>query len=390
MTGAALLIAFDADLEGGFQRAFCAGLEALQVAHADASAIDADPETPPVIDLYVVSAARGGTGAMEPPHALMVIGGPGGREHVGRTMRLEAHDIESGSKRWAVLAGRIGERVGRPGLADYVLASGEDDRRAWALAHPRDPLAADLAESQKPDVLARQLALETRRADVAEAALQQLQRDIDVSTIDRRRAESGAASSHARIVQLEAENALLKDRLEHTEYALPRVPEGGRDCVEEARNAAARARIASAQAIAAAEAHPGALVWPKGHAAYSGETKNKHPDGLGVMTFVTEASKPAFYRGDFKEGRREGYGIGRSEEGSVWAGQWFNDAACGFGILETSNGRRFEGELEPSEIGPQMVERMGYIWPVTAERSNSPPDPIPLIVEPRVKALPRK
>lgn len=379
MTGAALLIAFDADLDAVFQRALCAGLDALQVGYADASAIDADPETPPVIDLYVVSAARGGTGAVEPPHALMVIGGPGGREHAGRAMRLETHDIETGSRRWAVLAGRIGERIGRAGLGDYLLASGDDERRLWALAHPRDPLAADLAESQKPEALARRLSEETRRADEAVAALQRLQRDADVTAIDHRRAETSVASTHARMAALEAENARLRAHLDTAAFALSLAPPEVRDAMLRARDAEGLARIAAAEADALAARHAGALVWPRGDASYAGETKNRHPHGRGAMAFVRSG---AFYRGDFVEGRREGLGVGRSEDGSVWSGQWANNEACGFGILETADGRRFEGEVRPGDGGPRRAD--GYVWPGPGRQG----EPITLRAQQAARLLP--
>ncbi len=373
-----LIVAFDSELDSEFQRAFSKGLDTLMVGFADASAIDADPENPPAIDLHVVSATRGGNGAHEPPDTLLVIGGPGGRASGGRALRLETDDIRERSRRWATVAGRIGERMGRQGLGDYVLAATPEERRTWALHHPRDPLAADLAESQKPDVLARQLALETQRADEAVAALIQLQRDADAGAIDNRRAQSSAASSHARIVALEAENARLLDQLESAAFALSLVPASERDCVERARDAAARARRSAANAGEVADTHAGALVWPKGDAAFSGETRNRHPHGAGAMIF---ARSGAFYRGDFVDGRREGYGVGRDTVGIVWSGAWRNDGACGFGVLETPDGRRFEGEVEPSEAGPRRTA--GYLWPSPAPQSKSQRDPIPLRPEPR-------
>lgn len=380
-----LIVAFDSELDGEFQRAFSEGLDTLMIGFADASVIDADPENPPAIDLYVVSAARRGTGAHDPANTLVVTGGPGGRESGGRALRLETNDLRAASRHWATVAGRIGERMGRQGLADYVLAATPDERRAWALHHPRDPLAADLAESQKPDVLARQLALETRRADEAVAALIQLQRDADAGAIDNRRAQSSAASSHARIVALEAENARLRDQLESAAFALSLVPAGQRECVERARDAAARARRSAANAGEAADTHAGALVWPKGDAAFSGETRNRHPHGPGAMIF---AGSGAFYRGDFVDGRREGYGVGRDTVGAVWSGAWNNDGACGFGVLETPDGRRFEGEVEPSEAGPRRVA--GHVWPAPTAHAKSQRAPIPLRPESNVRALPPK
>jgi len=386
VTGArTLIVSFDAELDGDFQRAFSEGLDALAIPHADAGAIDADPESPQTIDIYIVSASRGGTGAYDLPDVVRIIGGPGGRETGGRAMRLEAADIREGTKRWAAVAGRIGELAGRPGLEAYVLAASGEARLAWAAEHALDPLAADILESRKSAVLMGQLEAATRRAEAAETALAQAQRDAAVETVDRRRAQSSAAATHARVVELEAELARLRTRLEDGPFALSLAPDGKRDVIDRARDAAAMARMAAARGAAAAEAYPGALVWPQGDAAYAGETRNRHPHGPGVMTF---ARTGCFYRGDFVGGSREGFGIGRSEDGSIWSGRWSKGEACGYGILETADGRRFEGEVAPGDRGPRRVD--GYVWPATAGARKAQRDPMPLKVEPSYRALPAK
>ncbi len=376
-----LHVAFDTELPGEFVRAFCGGLDALQIAHADINVVQTDHENPAAIDIYVVSASRGGTGARDSTNTIVIIGGPGEREHSGRALRVEARDIAEGSRRWAAAAGRVGERTGRPGLDAFVLAASAAERQAWSLDHPSDPLATDLAEAGKPDVLARQLVAVSARADKAEAALRLMERDANVNAIDIRRAESTAAASHMRIAELEAENARLRAHLESAAFALSLVPAGARETVERARDAAGRAQLAAADALRMADRHAGALVWPKGDAAYAGETKNRHPHGGGAMTFARTGS---FYRGDFVEGRREGFGVGRADDGTVWSGQWANSEACGFGILETADGRRFEGEVRPGDNGPRRVS--GHVWGTGANAAKG--EPIPLRPQIAARLLP--
>jgi len=52
-----------------------------------------------------------------------------------------------------------------------------------------------------------------------------------------------------------------------------------------------------------------------------------------------------------------------------WTGQWKDDEPCGHGLLETPDGRRFEGEVAPDERGaPKRIK--GWEWNSSPARSQ--------------------
>jgi hypothetical protein len=143
-------------------------------------------------------------------------------------------------------------------------------------------------------------------------------------------------------------------------FALGLVPENVRAVVAEAREHAWRAQAAAARANEAAAIHADALAWGGG-ASYSGDVRNGKPDGFGVMTFRRRANVFAWYRGAFSHGVRAGHGMGMSEDGLIWSGEWKNDEACGLGVLEARNGQRYEGGVTPGADGAPKAG-VGWSW----------------------------
>jgi hypothetical protein len=176
-----------------------------------------------------------------------------------------------------------------------------------------------------------------------------------------RQAQTSLVAERARIAGLEHEAERLRALAESTVFTLSSVPPSLRDTLAEARDHAWRARLVAARADEAAAAHPDALAFPKAAAAYSGETRNRLPHGFGVMTFHEGANVIARYRGAFEEGRRAGHGVATSDGGLLWFGEWRDNEAAGFGVLESPDGRRFEGEVAPDEEGvPKQIR--GWAW----------------------------
>lgn len=343
---------WDPEIDGAFRRRLERALGELKVETADASAVDPDPENPPVT-LALVSA--GGGAAMPPRCDLVVQAGPGEFPPGSQALRLTAEDIESGSKRWSRLVEQLRVKLGKASLAlapeDLELRLDEASRRAGEAERARDSLELERNEFER---LAKKL----------ESSL----------VAERSRADALAA----RLGQMDAVNHM-------SAFPLASVDAGLRDTVTLAREHAWRAQLAAQRAIEAAARHPNTLAWGKA-TLYSGETQNGQPHGAGLMSFLDrEGELAAFYRGEFADGRRSGHGVGQSADGMTWSGQWRGDEASGLGVLESVDGRRYEGEVEP---GPSVegksgapVRRSGWLWTPDAPRAGQ------LKVEPRA-ALP--
>ena len=52
------------------------------------------------------------------------------------------------------------------------------------------------------------------------------------------------------------------------------------------------------------------------------------------------------YKGGFKNGKREGFGIEIKSNGDKYEGQWKNGKYNGYGILYKSNGMIFDGKFK--------------------------------------------
>jgi hypothetical protein len=366
MGGASRVFIFwDAEIDGPFRRRLERALGELQVDFDDASQVDFDPEAARPLKLSIVS-PRG-----EPvAHAdVIVLGGPGEFHATSSAMRLEANDIVGRTRRWIAFAEKLGQRLGRPALAQFAADTTTEEQRALSLAYPADPLSKDFAPAHSPDVLMEKAAAAVTRAEAAERAIAVAQLNEATAIRERRTAEVLIAAERARVAELEKQIDQLSALSETTTYALGSVPADSRAVVSEARAQAWQGRLAAARAEEMARAHPEALVWKNG-ASYSGETVNRQPEGHGVIVFRAGGREIARYAGGFVQGRRVGLGIATSDDGLIWTGQWQDDEACGYGLLETPDGRRFEGQVAHDESGaPKRIR--GWEWQTAAARSNS-------------------
>lgn len=369
MTGTRrVFIYWDAEIDGPFRRKLERALAALQVDFADASQVDHDPEAAAPVKLAILSPA--GHGAPEDAD-LVIVGGPGGF-YTRNTLRLEAADIDSRTRRWLSILDKLGQKLDRPALSKYAADGSVEDQRALSLAFPADPLSKDFAPNHSPDVLMEKAAAAEARAEAAERAIATAQLNEANAIRERKKAEAAAAAERARVTELEREIERLSALSESTAFALASVPVDLRDVVSEAREQAWRARVAATRATEAAMAHPDALTWKHG-VSYSGETVNRRPHGFGIMIFRKGAHEVSRYTGAFEDGRRAGHGVATSDDGVVWTGAWKNDEACGYGLLETSDGRRFEGEVAPDETGaPRQVRGWEFGLPAASPRKTNP------------------
>ena len=306
-----LLIYWDAELDGHFRRRFERALADLQVEFADASGVDIDPDGLAPISLAIVS-ATGQSSAREAD--LVLLAGPGDFRTSASTLRLEADDIETRSRRWAAFAEKLGLKLDRPGLARFAAsdATPEDIANA-SLAFPADPLAREASVSLRPEVLHEQLAAMKARAEAAERAASDLERERSDAVRQAKQADAQAAVERARAANLEQTTQRLTALSESTAFALASVPADLREAVSNAREHAWRARLAAARAAELGEAHPDALTWPKASASYSGETRNRLPHGFGVIVFHSGKDEIARYAGAFENGLRSGHGVAASD-----------------------------------------------------------------------------
>jgi hypothetical protein len=359
-----LLLHWDPEIDGAFRRAFEGALAELRIAHDDASSVDETPKGAVNIALASPASAR-----EKPRDAILIVGGPGEAKADG-ALRLEAKDIAEGSRRWDGVVEKLGAALDRRAIVPFVQARGDvDTLKRWALEHPADPLAETVGADFDIAELRRRLGAERARADAAEAKLRDHERWLADTQREARHAEGDAVGA-AREAQIEAaqlraslgaaEERLrdLSSTLEATAFGLARAPEAMRGVIADARREAGLARIAADRAEAIAREAPDALRWDG--ALYRGETLNGLPHGLGVMSFVVGRKETGGYRGEFEGGRRVGLGIGWSE-GFRWSGHWTGDEAGGLGVLETDDGRRFEGEVAMVQGSPRRVR--GHLWP---------------------------
>jgi hypothetical protein len=353
-----LLLQWDPEIDGVFRRRFERALGELQVDYADIAAVDPDDETHAIVILT--------SPLSRPPHhrdsnVPIILGGPGQTQSTNGALRLETSDIDNRTRRWITAADKLGAKLDRPGLATFAEADSDPGAlTSAALAFPADPLAKDAAIALQPAVLQERLADEKRRADDAEQARDTAHRAQDHAARQLKLAEQQRFAAQMDSKKLAVEIDRLTAITESSAFALSNVAAAEREIVSAARDHAWRARLASARALDAAEAHSDALHWTKSHATYSGETKNGQPHGHGVMIFRRNDDIVAIYRGEFAHGLRAGHGVAISE-GHHWTGQFANDEANGLGLLETSDGRRFEGAVSLDATGAPRRGR-GWLW----------------------------
>lgn len=366
--GARLLIQWDSAIDGEFRRRMERAFENLMIEHADVDNLDPQTVTAGVPAFVAAPGAAVPQGpALKAAGAIVIIGGPAGDSGAagdvpGGARRLEVKDLSEISRRWTRALDMIGARISRPGLSLYpaaqqAAAQGDAEALAqWAREHADDPLANKALEAASPAGLARDLAATASQLKAASASSVDAERRLALAEQRRREVERLAAEERDAHRQREAE---LSARIQGLELALDSAlpladaPTDLAPIVAAARSRAWDARVVAVEADRMALTFPDALSWPNG-ARYSGETANSRPHGLGVLTYPLELGAGP-YRGEFRDGRREGLGVGASAEGHVSAGAWSQNSASGLGVLQAQDGRRFEGQVEPSATGPIAV-----------------------------------
>lgn len=323
------LIFWGAELDGAFRRRLERELGAMQVRFADTSAVDPDPDGSAPLKLAVLATGDAAPRGMD---LIVLVGAMQMREQFG-ALHLEIADIENRTRRWTGFCEQLAKKLDRT-----------------SLAVPAEELEARLDEA-------------TRRADEAERARADFELQFNTAARAAKQAEAALAVERARTANLERAVQRLEAISEATAFAISSLPQLVRDVLTSAREHAWRARLTAARAHEMSDAHPDALTWKTG-ATYSGETLNKLPHGFGVITFREGGKETACYAGLFENGRRCGHGIGTSNDGLVWTGEWKDSEACGFGLLEAPDGTRFEGEVAPDDAGAPR-QRSGYTWPVS-------------------------
>ena len=326
-----LYLYWDPAIDGAFRRRLERALGGLKVNASDGDTLDPDPESPGIA-MTLVSAA-GGWAA--PQADIMVQAGPGSFPASNGALRLETSDIDGETQRWSRLVERLRERLGMVSLA--------------------------LA----PEDLADKLNAATLRADAAENDLKTARLNESNAIRERDRLQLELREARAAAEKHTTEIGRLTLLNQSGAFALGQLPENLRPVVADAREHALRAEFAAARAAEAAGQFAEAIAWAGG-ASYSGETRNGRPHGAGLMRFAS-----ASYRGEFADGKRSGHGIGVADDGLVWSGEWRADEACGLGVLEAPDGRRFEGAVKPDADGePRAVAGRGWTWNAQRPHKN--------------------
>lgn len=326
-TSERLYLYWDPAIDGAFRRRLERALGGLKVDCADGDLVDPDPDNPGVV--MALASAAGGW-ALPARADIVVQAGPGEFPAGTQALRLDTSDIESETPRW----GRFLEKLrGTLGMA--------------SLALPQEDMALKLDEA-------------TRRADESAAALATARLSEAHAIRERDRLRADLVAVRGELEALKGDNARLTEMNAAGAFAIGQAPEDVRPMIAAGREHAARAQLAAARAAEAAAMYPGVIAWA-GVASYSGENRNGKPHGFGVMTFNRGPDEGAYYRGAFVDGQRAGLGIGGTADGLVWSGAWKNDEACGDGVLEAPDGRRFEGSVKPDTDGAPKPDR-GWTW----------------------------
>ena len=289
--------------------------------------VDPDPDNPGVV---MALASSAGGWALPARADIVVQAGPGDFPAGTQALRLDTSDIEGETVRW----GRFLEKL-------------RDTLGMASLALPQEDIALKLDEA-------------TRRADESAAALATARLNEGNAIRERDRLRADLVAARGELEALKSDNARLMEINAAGAFAIGQAPEDVRPMIAAGREHAARAQLSAARAVEAAAMYPGVIAWA-GVASYSGESRNGKPHGLGVMAFNAGPDEGAYYRGAFDNGQRAGLGIGGTGDGLVWSGEWKDNEACGDGVLEAPDGRRFEGSVKPGADGAPKPDR-GWTW----------------------------
>lgn len=295
-------------------------------------------------------------------------------------LALRADEIATPSRNWLATLEALGKALARPGLAAYVSAQGDAARlKEWADRHAGDPLEESMRADLTPENLSARITSLTDQLALAQQTA--LERDTA-----RRAAEHDAQLSRKKAVaaqnaaqRMTLQNEALRLHLEESAWAPETLSGEKRQLVESARQAVWRARAAAAAAERAEEAGVDHRTWRDHNADYVGHTTDGRPHGVGVMRFGDEHDAP-FYRGDFDNGARHGYGVGADPSGRIWIGEWAHNEPSGYGALELPGGARWEGRVAPAS-GDEPAYCNLHVW---APRGAGP-DSQPIYTEKRLQ-----
>jgi hypothetical protein len=88
----------------------------------------------------------------------------------------------------------------------------------------------------------------------------------------------------------------------------------------------------------------GTFLCAKNEAVYCGQYKGNRFHGIGVLTFADGSVYGSVYRGEYKEGLREGHGVLQLlDAGDVYCGQWKGGKQEGHAVLTFDEGSVFRG-----------------------------------------------
>lgn len=377
-----LLLHWDPEIDGEFRRAFERALDNLAIAHDSLDGVDEPREGA----INVALASPAAAPRERPKDAILIIAGPGETNTASNALRLETRDIDDTSRRWLGVVEKLAAALDRRALTAYVAAGDDPDaRKAWALAHASDPLAASVEADFDPADLRARLAAETQRADSAERALRSHERRLADALREKSGAEYDAigarklAEDDASLLRADLEAAQqriaeLGAILETTAFALSSAPADRRPFVEAARREAGLAQLIADHARhASVQDSADTLAWPT--ARYRGETRNGLPHGLGVMTWLDGGKPCGGYAGQFEAGFAAGLGVG-DHDGHRWRGRWSADCPSGAGVLDHgSDGNRYEGEVVAIDGAPRRKRGAGHLWgagPTMLRRTATP------------------
>ena len=119
----------------------------------------------------------------------------------------------------------------------------------------------------------------------------------------------------------------------------------------------------------------GYMIWNDKNEKYTGRWENNLQNGLGIhIWYDNKLSNHKFFRdryvGQWKEGKRDGYGKFFYSNGSTYEGYWRNDKKEGFGILSFQDRTKILGTFKNDILEKNLQEKNSIN--INQNNSNSP------------------
>ena len=89
--------------------------------------------------------------------------------------------------------------------------------------------------------------------------------------------------------------------------------------------------------------------FPKGYGLYSIKNDGKYYEGIWdkqILLGIETWNDGTVYMGEFKNNKKDGYGLYRWSDGTVYLGEWKNDNMEGFCYIKYANERGYEGQMK--------------------------------------------